>query len=358
MKKGFLVLESGEVYEGLWHGGTPRAGEVVFNTSHAGYEEVATDPSYYSQIIVMTAPMQGNYGVDQKAWESRQMWIEGFVSLEIQASPRDSSWRDQLLAAGIPILTDLDTRQIVLRLRDLGTPWGALVTAASLSDAVNDARELIAKTKATRENDNADWVHLVSRQEIEILKGARERGPRIAVLDFGCKENTLRELQAASSEVAVFPSRAPEGVIRDWSPDGIMLTNGPGNPTDVKEATQTVRSLLGWKPIFGICMGNQILAQALGAKTYKLKFGHRGGNHPVKDMLVNEIYMTSQNHGYAVDATTLPSDVRVSHVNLNDNTVEGIECAAKKCFSVQYHPESHPGPHDARKLFDYFMSRV
>jgi carbamoyl-phosphate synthase small subunit len=358
MKKGYLVLESGETYEGAWHGGTPRAGEVVFNTSHSGYEEIATDPSYFSQIIVMTAPMQGNYGVDAKSWESRQMWIEGFVSLEIQASERDNKWRDQLLAAGIPILTDLDTRQIVLRLRDLGTPWGALVTAQNSANAKSEALDLIAKTKATRLKDDSDWVHLVTRSSVEILKGARAQGPRVAVLDFGCKENTLRELQAACSEVAIFPSRAPEGMIRDWSPDGLMLTNGPGNPSDVKDATQTVRSLLGFKPIFGICMGNQILAQALGAKTYKLKFGHRGGNHPVKDMLLNEIYMTSQNHGYAVDAATLPTNVRVSHVNLNDNTVEGIECASKNCFSVQYHPESHPGPHDARKLFDYFISRL
>lgn len=357
MNKGFLVLESGEIYEGLWHGGEARAGEVVFNTSHAGYEEIATDPSYFSQIIVMTAPMQGNYGIDRAAWESRRMWIDGFVSLEIQASPRDSRWRDQLIAAGIPVLTDLDTRKIVLRLRDLGTPWGALVSVSDAERAKTLAAELIAKTKAERQAER-DWVYLVSRREIEVFKGCVADGPRVAVLDFGCKENTVRELMMKCSEVAVFPSRVPDRVIRDWSPNGIMLSNGPGDPADVKEATETVRALLGWKPMFGICMGNQILARALGASTFKLKFGHRGGNHPVKDMLLNEIYMTSQNHGYAVDAKTLPSDVRVTHVNLNDNTVEGIECQAKKCFSVQYHPESHPGPHDARKLFDYFLSRL
>jgi carbamoyl-phosphate synthase small subunit len=354
MKKGFLVLESGETYEGIWRGGKARAGEVVFNTSHSGYEEIATDPSYYSQIIVLTAPMQGNYGVDREVWESKQMWIDGFVSLELQQSPRDSSWRDQLDAAGIPMLTDLDTREIVLRLRDLGTPWGALVDAANETEAKAKARELIA----AKQQQDSDWVHFVTRKEIEIRKGAVTSGPRVAILDYGCKENTIRELEARCSEVALFPSRAPERIIRDWSPDGIMLTNGPGDPALVKDATETVRALLGWKTIFGICMGNQILAQALGAKTYKLKFGHRGGNHPVKDLLLNEIYVTSQNHGYCVDEKTLPSNTRVSHTNLNDGTVEGIDCAAMKCFSVQYHPESSPGPNDARKLFDYFMSRI
>jgi carbamoyl-phosphate synthase small subunit len=352
MNKGFLVLESGEAYEGVWHGGTPRAGEVVFNTSHSGYEEIATDPSYFSQIMVMTAPMQGNYGVSRTFWESRQMWIEGFVSLEIQKSSRDSGWRDQLIGQGIPILTDLDTRRIVLRLRDLGTPWGALVPAETPAQAKSLAADLIRMKK----DMDPDWVQLVTRTEPEFRKGLKASGPRVAVMDYGCKENTLRELQASCSELAVFPSRTPERVIRDWAPSGIMLSNGPGDPAAVREATETVKALLGWKPIFGICMGNQILAQALGAKTFKLKFGHRGGNHPVRDMLIEEIYMTSQNHGYAVDGDSLPSDVRISHVNLNDNTVEGIECKAKKCYSVQYHPESHPGPRDARKLFDYFLN--
>ena len=354
MSKGFLVLESGEVYEGVWRGGKNRAGEVVFNTSHSGYEEIATDPSYFSQIMVMTAPMQGNYGVNAEFWESKQMWIDGFVSIEIQNSERDHSWQKQLDQAGIPMLSDLDTREIVMRLRDLGTPWGALVKA----DNETEAKKLAAELIAVKKKIDSDWVYTVTRKDSQIIKGAKVNGPRIAMLDYGCKENTLRELAAQSSEVGIFSSRATEKMIREWNPSGIMLSNGPGDPSEVQHAAETVRALIGWKPIFGICMGNQILARALGAKTYKLKFGHRGGNHPVRDMLINEIYMTSQNHGYAVDAATLPSDVRVSHVNLNDNTVEGIECAAKKCFSVQYHPESHPGPRDARKLFDYFIGSL
>lgn len=354
--KGYLVLESGEIFVGRWHGDpsrvSGRAGEVVFNTSHAGYEEIATDPSYFSQILVMTATQMGNYGVDRACWESRQLWIDGFVATEVQRSQRDAGWEQRLLDAGIPVLSELDTRRIVLRIRDLGTQWGALVPAMSSDEAVSKAHELITKKKESEK----DWVYSVSRREIEIRKGQVTSGPRIALLDFGSKENTLRELERQCSEVAVFPSRTPDRVIRDWSPTGIMLSNGPGDPAEVKEATETVRALLGWKPIFGICMGHQILARALGASTYKLKFGHRGGNHPVRDDLTQQIYVTSQNHGYAVNADTLPSDARVTHLNLNDNTVEGIACEAKKCFSVQYHPESHPGPRDARLLFDYFLN--
>lgn len=352
MQKGFLVLESGESYEGLWRGGTPRAGEVVFNTSHSGYEEIATDPSYYSQIMVMTAPMQGNYGVERSVWESNRMWIDGFVSTEMQNTMRDSAWSDQLAANGIPVLTDLDTRRIVMRLRSHGTPWGALVHAQSAIEAAQMARVLIDEKK----KKDIDWVYSVTRREVEIRKGLKAGGPRIAILDYGVKENTLRELQAGTSEVAVFPSRSSEKMIRDWNPSGLMLSNGPGNPADVKDAVETVRSLLGFKPMFGICMGTQIMALALGGKTYKLPFGHRGGNHPVKDHLLNEIYVTSQNHGYCVDASSLPSTTRVTHENLNDGTVEGIACESKKCFSVQYHPESHPGPHEARKLFDFFLN--
>lgn len=354
MTTGFVVLESGETYKGVWHGGEERAGEVVFNTGHSGYEEMATDPSYFSQILVLTAPMQGNYGADQSVWESRQLWIQGFVALELQNTEREHSWRQRLLDAKIPIITDLDTRKLVLRLRDGGTPWGALVQAGNIDQAITRAKNLIEKQKKL----DLDWVYLVSRKEMEEVRGDVAHGPRVAILDLGCKQNTIRELKRRCQSVAIFPSRAKAEDIKRWKPDGILLSNGPGDPQDVQQAVDTVRELLGWRFLFGICMGHQILAMALGAKTYRLKFGHRGGNHPIRDSLLQQIYMTSQNHGYAVDIDSLPVGVQVTHTNLNDNSVSGIFFPEKKFLSVQFHPESHPGPHEAVGLFDYFVRQL
>lgn len=351
--KGYLVLESGEVYTGLWHGGDDRAGEVVFNTSHSGYEEIATDPSYFSQIVVMTAPMQGNYGVEDDVWESRRLWIEGFVCLDIQDSERDRSWKNRLIENKIALVTELDTRSLVLRLRK-GTPWGALVSSTSEQEARVKADALIVQKKKLEK----DWVYLTSRKEPEVRRGENLVGPRVAVLDFGSKENILRELQLRCSEVKIFNSRASVQEILEYNPDGLMLTNGPGDPADVKVATGTVRELLGVKPIFGICMGHQILGLALGAKTYKLKYGHRGSNHPIHDTLLNQIYMSSQNHGYAVEAASLPSDATVTHLNLNDGTVAGFYSEKRKYLGIQYHPESCPGPHEAQRLFSYFIERM
>lgn len=355
-EKGYLVLESGETYSGVWRGkaGMDRAGEVVFNTSHSGYEEMATDPSYYGQILVLTAPQQGNYGENDACWESGKIWIEGFVCVEMQESPRESSWQQKLNRFGVPILCDVDTRKLVLNLRDRGTQWGALVMANTPAEALEKAKKLIAAKK----NIDRDWAFHVSRKQEETRPGKNPRGPKIAVLDFGCKENTLRELVARASEVRIFPSRATAAQIKAYNPDGIMLSNGPGDPEDVEVATNTVRELLGWRFIFGICMGHQILGRAMGGKTYKLKFGHRGSNHPIKDSLLNRIYMTSQNHGYAVDQDSLPKSVQVTHVNLNDHTVAGIYDPSKKALSVQFHPESHPGPHDAAGLFDFFTRQT
>lgn len=351
---GFLVLESGETYRGRWHAGRDRAGEVVFNTSHSGYEEIATDPSYFSQIVVLTAPMMGNYGVDDSVWESRQPWIEGFICLQVQDSPRDRSWIERMDKHGIPLVSELDTRRLTLRLRSGGTPWGALVGAATPEEAREKSIPLIAEKKKLEK----DWVNLVSRKEVETRRGRHLTGPRVAVLDYGSKENILRLLENDASELRIFPSRASAEQVLSWNPDGVMLTNGPGDPADVQGAPETVRQILGHKPVFGICMGHQILALALGAKTYKLKFGHRGSNHPIKDDLLGKIYVSSQNHGYAVDPKTLPADVKVTHTNLNDGTVAGIYSEARRCLGIQYHPEACPGPHDAQALFRFFMEKM
>lgn len=353
-KMGFLVLESGETYQGMWRGGEPRAGEVVFNTSHSGYEEIATDPSYFSQIVVMTASMQGNYGADKKVWESRQMWIEGFVCLQMQQTHREQTWLSRLTEAHIPTLSDVDTRAITLRLRQKGTPWGALVAAETKEQAIEMAYGLIAEKKKI----DKDWVYLVSRRQVEKRAGKNPKGPHLAVLDFGSKENILRELEARCRELTIFPSRASAQDILAVSPDGIMLTNGPGDPGDVQKAPETVQQLIGKKPIYGICMGHQILGIALGGRTYKMKFGHRGANHPIKDSLLGKIYMTSQNHGYAVEQASLPADVQVTQINLNDQTVAGFYSSERNCLGIQYHPESHPGPHEASALFDFFINEM
>ena len=354
MKKAFLVLESGHCYPGQWHGGPARAGEVVFNTSHSGYEEIATDPSYFNQIMVMTAPQQGNYQVDDNVWESKAIHIRGFICLDLQKSEKNSAWMQRLIENQVPVVDQIQTRELVMRLREEGTPWGALVEANSEAEARDMAKPLIEEAKSLPR----DWPHLVSRSEPEHFVGQKKSGPKVAVLDFGAKENIIRELRSRCSELKVFPSRTPAEDIRAYDPDGIMLTNGPGDPSDVEVAVDTIKELVGWKPIFGICMGHQLLALALGAKTSKLKFGHRGSNHPIRDTVLDKIYMTSQNHGYVVEPESLPDQVTVTHTNLNDGTVAGLTWNQKKLLSVQFHPESHPGPNDSVKLFDQFVESL
>lgn len=354
----YLVLEDGTVYAGLGYGGQKilpmKVGEVVFNTSHSGYEEIATDPSYMNQIIVMTAPMMGNYGVDKNVWESKQLWIQGFVCLQLQASENNHSWAQSLVDNEVPILTSIDTRGLVIKLRSQGTTWGTIVEASSEAEAIKTGLQNINNNKTAEK----DWVWLASRKQTEIRKGQNVSGPRVAVLDFGAKENILRELETRCSEIKIFSSRTELKEILEWKPDGMMLTNGPGDPSEVQKAPETIKSLLGQIPIFGICMGHQVLSIALGAKTYKLKFGHRGANHPIKDAILNSIYMSSQNHGYAVDPASLPKNVQVTQVNLNDNTVAGFFSENLNCLGIQYHPESHPGPHDATALFDFFTTKM
>ena len=351
---GWLVLETGQMFVGRFLGGVERAGEVVFNTSHSGYEEMATDPSYFNQILVMTAPMQGNYGDSDSFWESSRVHIQALVCMEMQNSRQDASWKHKLISYGVPILSELDTRSLVLYLRKKGTLWGAVVKEPQWQQAQQRASHFIVAAQSMEK----DWPFMVAEKTAKEIKGSQKKGPRVAVVDFGCKQNIIRELLKRCSAICVFPPRTSAAEILKWKPSGLLLSNGPGNPQDVKQAVETIQSILGKLFVFGICMGHQILSLALGAKTYRLKFGHRGSNHPIKDELLKTIYVTSQNHGYAVEKDSLPSEVQVTHTNLNDGTVEGFFSKKNKCMGIQFHPESHPGPHDAVSLFDFFIKQL
>ncbi len=344
---GFLVLQTGEMFKGWFSGGEDRAGEVVFNTSHSGYEEIATDPSYFQQIMVMTAPQQGNYGESDTCWESGKIHLQALVCVET-----GSEWRNKLCAYGVPVLTGVDTRSVVLCLREKGTVMGAVVHQREPGQARTKALHLI---NSAQKLQTMDLPFMVTGKVKKEIKGSLKKGPRVGVLDFGCKQNIIRELVSRSSCVGVFPSRSSYREILQWKPQGLLLSNGPGDPAKVQKSVETVQRLLGKLFIFGICMGHQILALALGAKTYKLKFGHRGGNHPVKDIVTGKVYVTAQNHGYAVAKKSLPSHTEVNYINLNDQSVEGFFSHKNKCMGIQFHPESHPGPHEASVLFDDFI---
>ena len=348
---GFLILETGEIFSGRHLGGGEKAGEVVFNTAHSGYEEVATDPSYFSQIVVMTAPHQGNYGEDDRVWQSQRFWISGVVCLQMQNTLNDSSWRKKLNRHSVPVLDQVDTRRLTLKLRDQGVVYGAIVSAEDETEAKERAESLIQECKSKEK----DWPYLISESKAYDLPGESSDGPKIAVLDFGCKKNILLNLQKRCRAVRVFPPRSSVSEIEEYRPDGILLSNGPGDPSSVQTAVDTVKDLMGRYFIFGICMGCQILALALGGQTRKLKFGHRGVNHPVKDLLHDRIYMTSQNHGYVVVEGSLPEDIQITHINLNDQTVQGFFSQKRKILAVQFHPEHYPGPEDSHFLFDRFI---
>lgn len=354
MTLGFLVLEDGFCIPGNFIGARETIGEVVFNTSPSGYEEIVSDPSYYNQIIVYTSPMIGNYGVKRDQWESVRYQARGVICLNLQNSPRDCEFLTELKKQGLAVLSDLDTRRLTLYLRDRGTVWGAIVQESDESRALAKAKVLL-KDKVTL---SRDWVFDVSRKNIEVLPGREPKGPRIGVLDFGVKSNILRLAQKESSSVVVFPARTPASVIEAHNLQGLILSNGPGDPNEVQESHIVIQDLIGKIPMLAICMGHQLLARALGASTYKLKFGHRGANHPIQDLVLNQIYVASHNHGYAVDEGSLPVEAQVRMKNLNDGTVAGFIMPEQKILSVQYHPESCPGPVEARGLFSYFFKEM
>ena len=363
-----LALEDGRVFRGRSFGATgSRSGEVVFNTSLTGYQEILTDPSYSGQIVVMTCPLIGNYGVNDDDVESAAPQVEGFCVRE--SSQVYSNWRARkalpqyLKENSIPAASEIDTRALTRHIRSQGAMRGALVTGATTSDAVVAlARaapalkdlDLVGKVTCRSpypwsEPRDADW-HIEDG-----LPAAGSRSYRVVAYDFGVKRNILRHLVDLGCDVTVVPATFPASETLAMKPDGVFLSNGPGDPESAGDSVAVVTELLGKVPIFGICLGHQIVGLALGASTFKLKFGHRGGNHPVRDERSGQIAITSQNHGYAVDPGSLPKAVRVTHLNLNDGTCEGFRHQEMPLFAVQYHPEAAPGPHDAGGLFNEFV---
>jgi len=375
-KKAILVLEDGSVHEGRSFGAEATAyGEVVFSTSMTGYQEMLTDPSYAGQILVPTYPLIGNYGINESDSESRQIQVRGFAVREY--CPQPSHWQSTrtlhefLLAYGIPGISGIDTRALTRRLRSSGVMMGILSSEMTPEEA---SKEL----KSLPKYDFTDFVHQVSTEKAYEWQSGKpatanlisspltgeEKGEgeakqlHIAVIDYGLKYNILRILSQLGCQASAVPCTASAKDVLALNPDGIVLSPGPGDPALLDDITDTVKELIGRKPIMGICLGHQLIGKALGAQTFKLKFGHRGGNHPVQDLASGRVYITAQNHGYAIDADTLKGGLEVSHINLNDGTVEGLRHQDLPILSIQYHSEASPGPLDNMYLFERFLEMV
>ncbi len=381
--KAILALADGRIFEGSGFGAEGEAvGEVVFNTSMTGYQEILTDPSYEGQLVAMTYPEIGNVGVNPEDVESCRPFVKGFIVKNY--TPQPSNWRasqplhEYMKAHGIVGIQGIDTRSLVRHLRDHGSQEGVISTVTS------DAQALVEKAKASPGLVGKDLVKNVSCAEPyqwnegtwQLGGGYRQRDPAksaskrkkkpsfsspaffVVAYDYGIKRNILRNLAETGCQVTVVPAWFPAEEVLAMNPDGIFLSNGPGDPDAVPYARENVQKLLGKKPIFGICLGHQIMGLALGGKTFKLKFGHHGGNQPVMDLTTRKVEITAQNHGFAVDAESLKGAADVTHINLNDNTVEGLAHRELPIFSVQYHPESSPGPHDASYLFRRFIKLI
>lgn len=381
-RPGFLVLEDknnpdGLFFEGYLFGAEPNQpgqagskdrgyGEVIFNTSMTGYQEILTDPSYYGQMVCMTYPHIGNTGVNSEDPESEHPWCAGLIVHDWNEEP--SNWRAEktletyLKENEIPGIAGVDTRKLTRHLRSSGVVRGILIRADQKSDAKNllkklpsfEGRDLILEVTTKKPYRFEPKGPAQGRFRSE--KPARTH--KVVALDFGTKRNLLRSLHGLGCEIEVMPAQTTAAQVLAQKPDGVFLANGPGDPAAATYAHQTVRELLGKLPIFGVCMGHQVLAHAIGGSTYKLKFGHRGANHPVLNRKTGRVEISSQNHGYAVDERSLPADTEITHINLFDRTVAGIEIQSRKAYSVQYHPEACPGPHDSSSLFEKFIDMM
>lgn len=371
-KEAILALADGKVFRGRAFGAIGEStAEVVFNTAMTGYQEVLTDPSYKGQMVCMTCPEIGNVGINADDEESARVYVEGFIVREYVAQP--SNWRSEMALgeylerAGVVGIEGIDTRALVRHIRDAGAQE-AVISSVNLN-----AEELVAKAKAAPGLEGRDLVKEVttaSAYDWEVAdwdlaqgyrKPSREQlrdAPLVVAIDYGIKRNILRRLVATGFRITVMPASTTAAQVLSLDPDGIFLSNGPADPAAVPYAAEAVRGLLGKKPIFGICLGHQLLGIALGGRTYKLGFGHHGANHPVMDLRTRRVEITSQNHGFAVDAESLAGKAELSHLNLNDKTVEGLRGVGVPFFSVQYHPEASPGPHDSNYLFERFRMLV
>lgn len=354
-KTALLALEDGRTFRGRsWAADGEVCGEIVFNTSMTGYQEVITDPSYAGQIVCMTYPLIGNYGVNERDSESARPWVEGFVVRE--ASRLTSNWQaeeslaDYLKRWNIVAIESIDTRALVRHIRDKGS------MRACLSSIDTDEKSLVEKALQSPPMENRELASVVTTKEPYEYPAVGGERFHIVCYDFGVKRNSLRELAALGVRTTVVPSSTTAATALAFKPDGIFLSNGPGDPASMNREVEEIKQLVQTRvPLFGICFGHQLLGRAFGAKTFKLVFGHRGGNQPVKDLLGKGVEITSHNHGFAVDAKTLPSDVEVTHINLNDQCVEGMRHRTLPVISVQYHPEAAPGPHDAEHHFRRFV---